>query len=101
MTNCNCSAIFVPTLPPLEDTMNLTSEQRAALTTALREFLDAELDVSLGTFEADDLADFVIEKLGPWFYNQGVLDARARLSQLMEGIQDELSLLEKASPLDR
>ena len=81
--------------------MNLTSEQRTALTTVLIEFLDTELDVSLGTFEADDLADFVIEKLGPWFYNQGVLDAQARLSQLMEGIQDELSLLEKASPLDR
>jgi uncharacterized protein (DUF2164 family) len=81
--------------------MHLSSEQRTALTSALREFLDAELDVTIGTFEADDLADFVIEKLGPWFYNQGLLDARARLGQLIDGIQEELSLLEKASPLDR
>lgn len=81
--------------------MNLSAEQRTALAGALKEYLESDLDVLLGTFEADDLAEFVIEQLGPWFYNQGVLDARARLSQLMDGIQDELSLLEKASPLDR
>lgn len=81
--------------------MEMTTEQKSRIAAVLREFLEHELDVSIGSFEADDLTDFVVEKVGPWFYNQGVLDSRARLAHLMDGIQDELSLLEKASPLDR
>ncbi len=81
--------------------VNLTQEQRTLIATELRQFLEDELDVHVGTFESADLADFVVDKIGPWIYNQGVLDTRAKLSGMLEGIQDELSLLEKSSPLDR
>ena len=81
--------------------MTLTNEQKAQIANVLQDFLEQELDVAIGSFEADDLTAFVVEKIGPWFYNQGVLDTRAKLAGLVDGIQDELSLLEKASPLDR
>ncbi len=81
--------------------MTLTADQRNLIASELRVFLEDELDVSLGSFESEDLADFVIEKIGPWLYNQGVLDARAKLSTIVDGIVEELSLLEKASPLER
>ena len=81
--------------------MTLTADQRNLIASELRVFLENELDVSLGSFESEDLADFVIEKIGPWLYNQGVLDVRAKLSTIVDGIVEELSLLEKASPLDR
>lgn len=79
----------------------MTSEQRKIITEELQRFLEDELDVSLGAFEAADLADFVIEKIGPWLYNQGVLDARAKLSSSVDAIVEEIALLEKSSPLDR
>lgn len=81
--------------------MALSAEQRKIISDELRAFLEKDLDVSLGTFEADDLADFVIEKIGPWLYNQGILDARAKLSSMVDGIVEELAMLEQASPLDR
>lgn len=81
--------------------MTLTAEQRNFIASELRVFLENELDVSLGSFESEDLADFVITKIGPWLYNQGVLDARAKLSTIVDGIVEELSLLERVSPLDR
>jgi len=79
----------------------VTQEQRKIIADALQRFLEEELDVSIGSFEAADLSDFVIEQIGPWLYNQGVLDARAKLSSSVDAIVEELSLLEKPSPLDR
>lgn len=79
----------------------MTQEQRKIIADALQRFLEEELDVSIGSFEAADLSDFVIEQIGPWLYNQGVLDARAKLSSSVDAIVEELSLLEKPSPLDR
>lgn len=79
----------------------MTSEQKTLISEELRRFLDEQLDVSIGSFESADLAEFVIENIGPWMYNQGVLDARARLGNSMDSIVEELSLLEKPSPLDR
>lgn len=81
--------------------MTLTADQRNLIASELRVYLENELEVSLGSFESEDLADFVIEKIGPWLYNQGVLDARAKLSTIVDGIVEELSLLERVSPLDR
>lgn len=81
--------------------MTLTADQRNLIASELRVYLENELEVSLGSFESEDLADFVIEKIGPWLYNQGVLDARAKLSTTVDGIVEELSLLERVSPLDR
>lgn len=79
----------------------MTQEQRKIIADALQRFLEEELDVSIGSFEAADLSDFVIEQIGPWLYNQGVLDARAKLSSSADAIVEEMSLLEKSSPLDR
>jgi len=79
----------------------MNQDQRTIIAEELRRFLDDELDTSIGTFEAADLTDLVVEKIGPWFYNQGVLDARAKLSNVVDSIVEELTLLEKPSPLDR
>lgn len=79
----------------------MTQEQRKIIAEALQRFLEEELDVSLGTFEAADLSDFVVDQIGPWLYNQGLLDARAKLSTSVDTIVEELALLEKSSLLDR
>ena len=79
----------------------MNNDQRAIIAAELQQFLEEELDVSIGTFESADLADFVVEKIGPWLYNQGVLDARTKLGHVIEGMAEELMLLEKPSPLDR
>lgn len=79
----------------------VTQEQKTIISSELQRFLEEELDVSIGSFESADLADFVIHQIGPWMYNQGVLDARAKLSNTVDGILDELALLEKPSPLER
>lgn len=46
-------------------------------------FLD-ERGEELGTLAAGFLADFIIEKMGPFFYNQGIKDASAFMAEKVE-----------------
>jgi uncharacterized protein (DUF2164 family) len=76
--------------------IKLDKTVREALMVDLRNYMDSELDHALGQFEAEFLLDFIISKLGPHFYNQGVYDAQASVRQQMENLVESLYLLEKS-----
>ena len=59
------------------------------------------LDTDLGTFESEDLLEFINSSIGPLFYNRGVLDAQAMLTQRVEYLVEAMSELEKSTPFDR
>ncbi|WP_448211415.1 DUF2164 family protein [Colwellia sp. MEBiC06753] len=52
---------------------SMTKEQKQRLTTLLTDYLADELTIELGEFDAEFLTDFIIEKFGPHFYNQGLM----------------------------
>lgn len=81
--------------------IDLTNEQKSLIVTALRSFMSETLDVELGTFESEDLLDFVNQSIGPLYYNRGLLDAQTQLSLRVEGLIDAISELEKPSPFGR
>ena len=70
-----------------------TSGPSAART--LSKYLKDELDLEVTGFDAVFLLDFVIERLGPVFYNQGVYDAQAILAKKAEEIGEAILGLEK------
>lgn len=76
-------------------------EERTELLRVLRDWSAQELDRELGGFEAEFLLDFVTEKLGAYYYNRGLLDARALLEQRIETIGDALYELEKPTAFAR
>jgi len=78
-----------------------SSDERTELLRVLREFSAVELDRELGGFEAEFLLDFITEKLGAYYYNRGLLDARALLEQRIETIGDALYELEKPTAFAR
>jgi len=78
-----------------------SGDERTELLRALREFSAAELDRELGGFEAEFLLDFITDKLGAYYYNRGLLDARALLEQRIETIGDALYELEKPTAFAR
>ena len=73
----------------------LPKESRDAATQALSRYLKAELDLDVTGFDAVFLTDFIIENLGPHFYNQGVADARAVLSKKVDEIGEAIYQLEQ------
>ena len=77
--------------------IEFTSQQKQAMATTLQSYLEQELDVEIGQFDADFMLDFIIQKLGPAFYNQGLKDAQAVMEQKMMDIGDELYEIEQIS----
>jgi len=75
--------------------IELNKAQREALIDELKGYIETELDRPLGQFEAEFLLDFIVEKLAPHFYNQGVYDAQASVRQQMENLVESLYQLEK------
>jgi len=79
--------------------IELEKPVREALTRALSSYLKDELDVEVGGMDAILLLDFVAERLGPHFYNQGLYDAQALLRAKLEVVSEALYELEKPAKL--
>ncbi|MEM7566842.1 MAG: DUF2164 domain-containing protein [Pseudomonadota bacterium] len=66
-------------------------EDRDLLSEQLRAYVADELDHEISGFEAGFLLDWIASEMGPAFYNQGVLDARAvmdeRLGEATEALE--------------
>jgi len=77
--------------------IEFTSQQKQAMSSELQRYLEDELDVEIGQFDADFLLDFVTKKFGPAFYNQGLSDAEAVMQRKMVDIADELYEIEQPS----
>lgn len=78
----------------------LEKDDRLALARALRGHLKAELDVEIGGLDAELLLDFMAERLGPRFYNQGLRDAATALAKRMDVLTEALEELERPVPRD-
>ena len=81
--------------------IDLTNEQKSVIVNALCSFMSDSLNVELGTFESEDLLDFINKSIGPLYYNRGILDAQTLLSLRVEGLVEAMSELEKSSPVGR
>ncbi|HEX3020102.1 MAG TPA: DUF2164 domain-containing protein [Chitinispirillaceae bacterium] len=72
-------------------------EMRMEFLTDVQKYLNDEYDVEIGEFEAEEMFDFFCQKLGPLFYNSGVLDARKFMEQrFVEATEDMVQIELKA-----
>ena len=62
---------------------------------ALSKYLKDELDLEVKGFDAVFLVDFITERLGPHFYNQGLYDAQAILAKKSDEIGEAILGAEK------
>ena len=79
--------------------IELPKDTRDALARALSRYLKDELEMEVEGFDAVFLLDFVTERLGPHFYNQGLADAQAILSKKLDEIGESIYQLEKPAKL--
>lgn len=77
--------------------IEFTSQQKQAMAKALQGYLEDELDVEIGQFDADFLLEFITSKFGPAFYNQGLADAETIMQRKIVDITDELYEIEQPS----
>jgi len=67
-----------------ENRMKFTREEKEDMAAAIREYFRKERDEDIGNLASLMVLDFIIEELGPWFYNRGVEDARSYMSERLE-----------------
>lgn len=69
--------------------------RKQELVTKLQQYFDTELQHEIGSFEAQFLLDFISEKIGSHYYNQGLSDALKAFDTKLEEVNELLYQLEK------
>ncbi|MFA5267485.1 MAG: DUF2164 domain-containing protein [Methanoregula sp.] len=65
-----------------ESPINLSKERKAAMIAEIKHYFAKERNEELGDLAAEMVLDFIIEKLAPEFYNQGIsIDGNDLLSR--------------------
>ncbi|RTZ17364.1 DUF2164 domain-containing protein [Vibrio aquaticus] len=77
--------------------IEFTSQQKQAMSAELQRYLEDELDIEIGQFDADFLLEFVTKKFGATFYNKGLSDAQAIFDRKILDVADELYEIEQIS----
>lgn len=78
--------------------IELNVEQKTIIIKKIQSYMQQELDVELGQFDAEFLLDFFGDHVGSYFYNQGIYDAQQLMSSKIDLINESLYELEK--PVD-
>jgi len=78
--------------------IEFSREQKAAVIPRIQAYMEQELDLDLGQFEAEFLLDFFIREVGPAFYNRALYDAQRVLQQQFDNLADSLYQLEQDLP---
>lgn len=78
--------------------VRIATDDREFLRSRLTTYLQNELNVDLGCFEADFMVDMIVDTFGPFFYNAGLRDAQAALLRRVDDIRGAIDELERPLP---
>jgi uncharacterized protein (DUF2164 family) len=71
----------------------LTKEARDSMKEEIRTFFYQERDEEIGEIATEAVLDFCLEKLGPYLYNEGILDAIKLINERNMNTEEDLHSL--------
>lgn len=78
--------------------IKFSREQKDVLVHKIKTYFSTELDQEIGQFDCEFFLDFLTEELGAFYYNKGLSDAQAIVSDKMTDISDALYEIERVTP---
>jgi len=69
-----------------KDKIRLSKEKREEMIAAIKVYFLNEREEELGDLGSGFILDFIIEKLAPEFYNQGVYDSYKYMSERLDDV---------------
>jgi len=75
--------------------IQFSKQQTESVVAKIQAYFEKELDQDIGQFEAEFLLDFFSDKIGAYYYNQGLADAQSVIQERVESISDALYEIEK------
>ena len=67
--------------------IKLTKEQRTDMVSSIKKYFKKERGEEIGDLASGLMLDFIIERLAPEFYNQGVQDSSKYMSDRLEDME--------------
>ncbi|KPH71751.1 DUF2164 domain-containing protein [Oceanobacillus caeni] len=77
----------------------LPKEIKDQIKEELKEYFYYERSEEIGDLAAENMLDFILKEIGPYFYNQGVKDAKEMVNQKMANLEEDIESLER--PISR
>lgn len=81
--------------------IKFSDAEKKAIGLKVQRYVEEELDIEIGQFDAEFLLDFFAKEIGEYFYNRGLYDAQALLETKIEEIGEAILQLEKSTQLRR
>lgn len=81
--------------------IEFSKEEKQIVVRKIQLYFKEELDQEIGQFDAEFLLGFFAEEVGAYFYNRGLYDAQAILSQRLDSVAEAIYELEKPTDFTR
>jgi uncharacterized protein (DUF2164 family) len=75
--------------------ITLTTEQKTHIVHKIKHYFNTELGEEIGQFDAEFLLAFFGNRIGPYFYNQGLQDAQGAMDLQMDALKELLYSMEE------
>ncbi|WP_263146988.1 DUF2164 domain-containing protein [Pseudomonas sp. RIT-PI-AD] len=75
--------------------LTLDAAQEKAAIQALQRFLEERFELSLGSFEVQEVLELFTREVAPYYYNKAIFDVQTHLKDRFESIESDLWALEK------
>jgi uncharacterized protein (DUF2164 family) len=75
--------------------IEFSKAEKDTIVQKIQDYLNDELDVEIGQFDAEFLLDFFSKEVGAYYYNQGLRDARAVISAKLIDVDEAIYEIEK------
>ncbi len=75
--------------------IEFSKAEKDTIVQKIQDYLNDELDVEIGQFDAEFLLDFFSKEVGAYYYNQGLQDARAVISAKLIDVDEAIYEIEK------
>jgi uncharacterized protein (DUF2164 family) len=75
--------------------IEFSKAEKDTIVEKIQDYLNDELDVEIGQFDAEFLLDFFSKEVGAYYYNQGLQDARAVISAKLIDVDEAIYEIEK------
>ncbi len=81
--------------------ISFSKEEKEIIVGKIQNYAKDELDQELGRFDAEFLLEFFSKEIGPYYYNRGLYDAYAIISDRLENISESIYAIEKPTEFVR
>jgi len=81
--------------------IEFSKEEKDQIVPLIQKYLRDEMDVDVGSFDAEFLLDFFSKEMGGFIYNRALADVHTLLETQLDSMSESLYELEKPVPFNR